>query len=131
MIFIQIWTKNAVILSEGEVLRTAVYFGRSVTALRRGEPQSKDLLRPSAGFKKRPEIPPHKETLPQIAHSSGANLPDAKEILRHRPTLSLVPKLHLGTSVSPQLRCSGGEAQLRRQVRSQVQLGNEERGGNP
>jgi hypothetical protein len=43
---------------------------------------------------------------------------------------SLVPKLHLGTSLSPQLRCSGGEAQLRKQVRSQVQLGNEERGGS-
>ena len=38
----------------------------------------------------------------------------------------LVPKLHLGTQVSPQLRCfSQREAQLRRQARSQVQLGNE------
>jgi len=40
-------------------------------------------------------------------------------------SIFLVPKLHLGTSLSPQLRCFGGEAQLRRQVRSQVQLGNE------
>ena len=41
----------------------------------------------------------------------------------------LVPKLHLGTQMSPQLRCFGlGEAKLRRQVRSQVQLGNEEAG---
>jgi hypothetical protein len=40
--------------------------------------------------------------------------------------LPLVPKLHLGTSLSPQLRCPGDEAELRRQARSQVQLGNEE-----
>jgi hypothetical protein len=44
----------------------------------------------------------------------------------------LVPKLHLGTQVSPQLCCfSLGEAQLRRQARSQVQLGNEEAGSVP
>src|SRR5947209_16131522 len=45
----------------------------------------------------------------------------------HSFLVFLVPKLYLGTRVSPQLRCfsPGGEAQLRRQVRSQVQLGNE------
>jgi hypothetical protein len=35
------WLKNFVILSEGEVLRTAASFLRSITVLRRSEPQSK------------------------------------------------------------------------------------------
>jgi hypothetical protein len=49
---------------------------------------------------------------------------------------SLVPKLHLGTHLPRQLGCpvrravrGRGEAQLRAQARSQVQLGNEEEGG--
>jgi len=37
-----------------------------------------------------------------------------------------LPKPTWPTALSAQLRCSGGEAELRRQGRSQVQLGNEE-----
>ena len=46
-----------------------------------------------------------------------------------KPFSSLVPKLYLGTSLSPQLSCfiRKDEAQLRRQAHSPVQLGNEER----
>ena len=43
----------------------------------------------------------------------------------------LVPKLHLGTRVPAKLCFAARATELRGQVRSQVQLGNEERGGNP
>ncbi len=55
--------------------------------------------------------------------TSSPGYPECSELLVKFDCL--VPKLHLRTSVSPQLRCSFGEAQLRGQVRSQVQLGNE------
>jgi hypothetical protein len=42
-VFAKICFSKSVILSEGEVLRTAASFMRSITALRRSEPQSKDL----------------------------------------------------------------------------------------
>ena len=42
-----------------------------------------------------------------------------------------LPKPTWPTALSAQLRCSGGEAELRRQGRSQVQLGNEEARPSP
>jgi hypothetical protein len=42
----------------------------------------------------------------------------------------LVPKLHLGTHLSAKLCFTAEATKLRGQARSQVQLGNEESGGN-
>jgi hypothetical protein len=73
---------KSVILSGGEVLRTAVSFLRSVAALRRSEPQSKDPARRSNMWRWRQKILDYQEGLSPVVGAEKEQVPLEEKGLR-------------------------------------------------